>query len=450
VLLSFVYPFSCMFPAAFQRSLGLFRTSSSALKSTFPTTQTRCYATELSQHRGRAPPPTSSNKPLVRIVGGFKTFKPISPGLRHLRQPYNPHLWPGKPVRLLTVAKRGSGGRNSDGRITVRHQGGGHRRRIRLVDFRRMEGGVCDVVRIEYDPGRSGHIALVRNRELVGEKRWSYILACEGLRAGDVVQSFRGGIPKGLIPGFDEEAAAEAARNMAATKSGGGDATQDAGQTASAESLAVGILRSLTIKPGNVLPLKLIPTGTIIHNISLKPLGPAILVRSAGSWGQVMLHEEGRRYSQVRLQSGEVRRVLSECCATVGKVSNGLHKNRSLGKAGRARWLGIRPSVRGVAMNKCVFLGKTRPSGLSSTNFWLLAGAITRTVVAEANQNRTSTLSRRGGGEQRVRGRENRGREGQRTVIRWLLLSDPEAPESASRQIYPFCTTAATWRWRKL
>ena len=154
----------------------------------------------------QANPDPKSKKSLVRIVGGFKTFKPITPGLRHLRQPYNPHLWSGDPVRLLTVAKRAKGGRNSDGHITVRHQGGGHRRRVRLVDFKRMEQGVHDVVRIEYDPGRSGHIALVRNREdgVDPMKKWSYILACEGLRAGHVVQSFRKGIPKGLIPGFDE------------------------------------------------------------------------------------------------------------------------------------------------------------------------------------------------------------------------------------------------------
>jgi ribosomal protein L2 len=211
-----------------------------------------------------------------------------------------------------------------------------------------MEPGTHDVIRIEYDPGRSAHIALVRNRDLHADPSeiWSYILACEGLRPGHVVQSFRQGIPKGMIPGFDEEIAVEAAKNLG--KSG------DVGETGqTAESLAIGILRSQTIKPGNVLPLKLIPTGTMVHCISLAPLGPMILVRSAGAWGQIVLHEEAGKYTHVRLQSGEVRKILSDCCATIGKVSNGLHKLRSLGKAGRARWLGIRPSVRGVAMNKC-------------------------------------------------------------------------------------------------
>ncbi len=125
--------------------------------------------------------------------------------------------------------------------------------------------------------------------------------------------------------------------------------------TSSSQSLALGVFRSMTLKSGNVLPLRLIPPGTIIHNITLSPQGPAILVRSAGTSGQVMAHEDSGRYTQVRLQSGEVRKVLQDCCATIGKVSNPLWKHRSLGKAGRRRWLGWRPEVRGVAMNKCVF-----------------------------------------------------------------------------------------------
>jgi len=273
----------------------------------------------------------------------FKTYKPITPGIRHLKRPLNPHIWEGRPVRLLTFARRKRGGRNSQGVITVRHRGGGHRQRIRIVDFHRKEPGIHDVVRIEYDPGRSAHIALVRNRNpnAEGMKKWSYILATEGMRAGDQVQSFRQGIPRGFIPGFDD-----------AFKEGKGDSSGS-----SSQNLALGLLRTLTLKPGNVLPLRLIPPGTIIHNISLKIDGPGILVRSAGSYGQIIAHEEGGRYVQVQLQSGEVRKVLKNCCATIGKVSNSLWKNRILGKAGRARWLGRRPSVRGVAMNAYVAIG---------------------------------------------------------------------------------------------
>jgi ribosomal protein L2 len=214
------------------------------------------------------------------------------------------------------------------------------------VDFVRDEPGVQDVVRIEYDPGRSAHIALVKSRGEEQQVKWSYILAYEGMRAGDTVQSFRRGIPDGFIPGFTDEKSSSKAASPAS-----GTTTTN---TSTTDSLAVGLLRAMTIKPGNVLPLRLIPPGTVIHNIALKPDGPGILVRSAGSFGQVVaMDDKGGRYAQVRLQSGEVRKVLRDCCATIGKVSNPLWKNRVLGKAGRARWLGRRPSVRGVAMNAC-------------------------------------------------------------------------------------------------
>ncbi|KAJ8701748.1 mitochondrial 54S ribosomal protein rml2 [Pleurotus ostreatus] len=178
-------------------------------------------------------------------------------------------------------------------------------------------------------------------------KKWSYILATEGMRAGDEVQSFRQGIPEGFVPGFDEMQKEEMERKLIETDEGEEGEQVDN----SAQSLAIGILRTMTLKPGNVLPLRLIPPGTVIHNISLSPQGPGLLVRSAGSFGQVITHEDSGRYTHVRLQSGEVRKVLQECCATIGKVSNPLWKSRQLGKAGRARWLGRRPSVRGVAMN---------------------------------------------------------------------------------------------------
>ncbi|KAF9055687.1 mitochondrial ribosomal protein subunit L2 [Panaeolus papilionaceus] len=296
--------------------------------STTPAPQTRSYATEIWKS---SKPAASQTSALARSQELYKTYKPITPGIRHLRRPLAPHLYPGRPLRLLTVAKRKHGGRNNSGKITVRHRGGGHRQRIRVLDYKRMEGGVHEVVRIEYDPNRSAHIALLYNRDGgEGAKKWSYIVATEGLRAGDTVQSFRQGIPKGFIPGFDTDAL-----------------------KASAQSLALGLLRSLTLKPGNVLPLRLIPSGTVINTISLKPDGPGILVRSAGTFGQVVGYEEGSKYVSVRLQSGEVRKVLKDCAATIGKVSNPLWKNRNLGKAGRKRWLGIRPSVRGMAMNAC-------------------------------------------------------------------------------------------------
>ncbi|KAG6876130.1 hypothetical protein C0992_000779 [Termitomyces sp. T32_za158] len=287
---------------------------------------------------------TDIKNTLSRTTALFKTYKPITPGIRHLKRPLNPHIYEGRPVRALTIAKRKKGGRNSYGRITVRHRGGGHRQRIRTLDFVREEQGVYDVIRIEYDPGRSAHIALVRSRnpEHEGLQRWKYILATDGMRAGDEVQSFRQGIPEGFIPEFDAAKSEEEK-----TSDGQGQ------KSSSVHSLALGILRTMTLKPGNVLPLKLMPPGTIIHNIALKTSGPGILVRAAGSFGQVVSHEDAGRYTHVRLQSGEVRKVLSDCCATIGKVSNPLWKGRSLGKAGRARWLGRRPSVRGVAMNAC-------------------------------------------------------------------------------------------------
>ena len=271
---------------------------------------------------------------LSRTKDLYKTYKPVSPGIRHLRRPLNPHIYEGRPVRSLTVARRKNGGRNQHGVITVRHRGGGHKQRIRILDYKREAPGIHDVVRIEYDPGRSAHIALLHNRDpkAIGEQKWSYIIATDGLRAGDQVQSFRQGIPEGFIPGFDSAQA----------------------ENSNKDDLAIGLLRSLTLKPGNVLPLRLIPAGTVINTVALSPSGPGILVRSAGSFAQVVGHEDGSRYAQVRLQSGEVRKILRDCCATIGKVSNTLWKNRSLGKAGRSRWLGIRPSVRGVAMNAYV------------------------------------------------------------------------------------------------
>lgn len=326
----------------------------------------------------------------------FKTYKPVTPGLRHLRRPISPHLYEGSPVRALTIAKRKKGGRNNHGRITVRHRGGGHRRRIRIVDFKRMEPGKQDVVRIEFDPGRSAHIALLKHRNPDVKIRWSYILAPEDLRAGHVVESFREGIPDGLVAGFTDKHwkgrrtsngtnATTATTNTTATTSSlpspsldgatapsspiitdPADASlklatdQEATSHGDDESrqLSIGILRALVIRPGNVLPLRIIPPGTLIHAIALDPNGRAILVRSAGSFATVVSQDadtgKGGKYTQVKLQSGEIRHILSSCSAAIGRVSNPNWKDRSLGKAGRSRNLGWRPSVRGVAMNAYV------------------------------------------------------------------------------------------------
>ncbi|RXK41824.1 hypothetical protein M231_00823 [Tremella mesenterica] len=324
---------------------------------------------------------------LKRYTGkGF----PAIPSLRHLVHPYHPHLYSGQPLRELTLPQRKKGGRNHTGRIVNRHVGGGHRRRLRTVDFYRLEGGEHDVIRIEYDPGRSSHIALIRRRnissitspkispeegailaELPKKKTssleekpqrdevkagWSYILAPEGLRAGDIVTSYRSGIPAGFVEGW----------------------TGIAGQSGdTSDSRALGLLRTGTLKIGNVLPLYLIPPGTVIHNIALSANGKMLLCRSAGSNAQVVAHhgpkgealggsdilkmgggldKDGKRIKSngsvlIKLQSGEVRRVEPGCVATIGTVSNKEHHSRQLGKAGRSRWLGIRPRVRGVAMN---------------------------------------------------------------------------------------------------
>jgi len=323
------------------------RSSPRLLRTLTSSLSRRAYATEL-RPTNPSTPTGNIAESLSRTTALFKTYKPVSPGLRHLRRPLTPHLYQGRPIRLLTLAKRKNGGRNATGRITVRHRGGGHRQRIRSIDFRRETPGLHDVVRIEYDPGRSAHIALIRNQnpKAEGTQKWSYIVATEGMRAGDQVQSFRSGIPEGFLPGLDLNLATKGKQQV----------DENGLEDDSSKSLALGMFRALALKPGNTLPLQLIPPGTVIHNVCLSPQGPGILVRSAGSFGLVIAHEPNGKYTQVQLQSGEVRKVLQTCCASIGKVSNPLWKTRQLGKAGRARWLGWRPSVRGVAMNAYVIL----------------------------------------------------------------------------------------------
>jgi large subunit ribosomal protein L2 len=224
----------------------------------------------------------------------LKTFKPVTPSLRQLVQVDRSGLWKGKPVKALTEGLVKTGGRNNLGRITVRHHGGGHKRRYRLVDFKRRKLGVGAVVeRLEYDPNRSAFIALLRYDD--GEQ--AYILAPQRLNVGDRVIA-------------DDR---------------------------------------IDVKPGNAGPLKNIPIGTIVHNIELKPGGGGQLARAAGTYAQLVGRDGDD--AQIRLGSGEIRRVRAACMASIGAVSNPDHQNINYGKAGRKRWLGWRPTVRGVAMN---------------------------------------------------------------------------------------------------
>ncbi len=224
----------------------------------------------------------------------LKTFNPTTPSLRQLVLVDRAQLYKGKPVKALTEGKKRSGGRNNAGRITLRHRGGGHKKRYRIIDFKRRKFDVEGTVeRLEYDPNRTAFIALIKYAD--GEL--AYILAPQRLDAGDKVIS---------------------------------------GQR-------------VDVQPGNAMPLASIPVGTILHNVELKPGRGGQIARSAGTYVQLIGKDAG--YAQVRLGSGEVRMVPELCMASIGAVSNSDQKNINLGKAGRSRWLGRRPSVRGVAMN---------------------------------------------------------------------------------------------------
>jgi len=224
----------------------------------------------------------------------IKSYKPTSPGRRHQTCSTFEEITSTRPEKSLLETLKKSGGRNSNGRLTARHIGGGHKQKYRLIDFRRDKLNIpATVATIEYDPNRSARIALLNYVD--GEKR--YILAPHNLKVGDKI-----------IASVDAD-----------------------------------------IKPGNALPIKAIPLGTIIHNIELKIGKGGQLARSAGTFAQLM-NKEGA-YAQVKLPSGEVRMVLQGCMATIGQVGNLDYEKISLGKAGRSRWLGRRPKVRGVAMN---------------------------------------------------------------------------------------------------
>ncbi|BGP30867.1 mitochondrial 54S ribosomal protein rml2 [Rhodotorula toruloides] len=288
----------------------------------------------------------------------FKRYLPVTPGRRHLRQPLAEHLHKGEPFRPLTIGKRATGGRNNHGKITVRGRGGGHKRRLRLVDFHRRETGEQEVVRIEYDPGRTAHIALLKHKQTGA---MSYILAPAELRAGDTVQSFRSGIPKHFLLDRSEEALisgevqpedhglvdpAEPQSVRPPTGPGG------IPKLPAIHEIDVTTLRAQALKPGNCLPVRLIPVGTVVHSISLSNTGPGVMVRSAGTSARIVAPAgPGGKHVQVKLNSGETRYVPLDGVATIGSVSNADYQHTNLGKAGRMRWLGFRPVTRGTAMN---------------------------------------------------------------------------------------------------
>ena len=224
----------------------------------------------------------------------LRSFKPTSPGVRQMTVSSFEEITTNKPEKSLLVPLKKHAGRTSSGRITVRHHGGGHKRKYRIIDFKRLKDGIpARVATIEYDPNRSSRIALLHYVD--GEKR--YIIAPAGLQVGDVIYS-------------------------------GPDAD---------------------IKTGNALPLANIPVGTLVHNIELHPGRGGQICRSAGVSAQLMAKEG--KYAMLRLPSGEVRKILLTCRATIGVVGNGEHANINIGKAGRSRWMGVRPTVRGSVMN---------------------------------------------------------------------------------------------------
>jgi large subunit ribosomal protein L2 len=225
----------------------------------------------------------------------LKTYKPTSDGRRSLVSVDRSELWKGGPVKKLTEGLSSKGGRNNQGRISVRRRGGGHKRTYRVIDFKRQKYDVAGTIeRLEYDPNRTAFIALVNYED--GEQ--VYILAPQRLTTGDKVIASRSAVD---------------------------------------------------VKPGNTMPLERMPVGTIVHNVEMKPLKGGQIARSAGAYAQYVGRDQG--WAVIRLNSGETRRVHGSCLATVGAVSNQDHSNTNLGKAGRSRWLGRRPSVRGVAMN---------------------------------------------------------------------------------------------------
>lgn len=264
--------------------------------------------------------------------------KPTSAGRRHLVKVVNKDLHKGAPYAPLLEAQSRSGGRNNNGRITTRHIGGGHRQHYRIIDFKRNKDGVVGIVeRLEYDPNRSANIALIKYMD--GERR--YIIAPKGVSAGDRIQS-------------------------------GVDAP---------------------IKAGNTLPLRNMPLGSTLHCIELKPGKGAQVARSAGASVQLVAREGA--YATLRLRSGETRKVLVDCRATLGEVGNSEHSLRVLGKAGASRWRGVRPTVRGMAMNPVDHPhggGEGRNKGKNPTTPW---GVPTKGYKTRKNKRTDNLIVRR-------------------------------------------------------
>jgi ribosomal protein L2 len=336
----------------------------------------------------------------------LRTYKPRTPGLRHLKRPVNDHLWKGRPYLKLTIERKGQhlGGRNNTGRVTVRHRGGGHKRRIRIIDYKRYLPGKHIVERIEYDPNRSSHLALL-TRVATGEK--SYIVAADGMRAGDEVESYRTGIPKELIASM------------------GGQ-------------IDPGMLAAKTAARGNCLPIHMVPLGSQVFNVGSKTQGGGVFCRSAGTYAIIVNKEEVEKAKGteiksviIRLQSGEIRKVSPDACCTIGVASNPQSHFTSLGKAGRSRWLGKRPEVRGLAMN----------AGQFSVLCYCATANVTQrtipTVVVVVNQRVTSSPSVRGGLQPRVATRhDTRG-----TSTHSWFRTGHETRASAGRNKLQHCTT---------
>ncbi|KAJ3045548.1 hypothetical protein HDV00_009205 [Rhizophlyctis rosea] len=247
-----------------------------------------------------------------RVIGGMKIYKGVTPGTRNRRHPTLHHLHNGNCIWRLSIRKKSTGGRASTGRISVRHRGGGHKKRLRLIDWHRNIPGPHEVVRFEYDPNRSGELILLRN---LATNEFSYMNRVQDVNIGDLVESFRNGIPE-----------------------------PPEGQDP--------ISKAHLIRPGNCLMLKDIPVGTEIHGLSLRPgpHEPAKFLRAAGVWG-TLTYTGPNGFAHVQLRSKEVRMFDVNCVATIGRVANELHHLRNWGKAGSRRHKGIRPTVRGIAMS---------------------------------------------------------------------------------------------------
>ncbi|KAJ3099237.1 hypothetical protein HK100_004931 [Physocladia obscura] len=272
--------------------------------------------TEELKRRGLPVPKTEVNvleNKFWKVSGGMKVYKPTSPGSRNRRHPTRFHLHKGSCIKRLSYGKKSTGGRNEFGRVTVRHRGSGHKRRVRVIDFQRNIPGPHQIVRLEYDPNRSADLALLRN---LSTNEFSYIIHVAGTEPGTIVHSYRQGIPstrKGEDP----------------------------------------IPKNQLVQPGNCLRLRDIPVGTLVNNISLQPDGPAQICRSAGVSAQLIATDVKTGYAQIKLTSKEVRLLSIDCIATIGVVGNKDHHHTNLGKAGSKRHKGIRPTVRGIHQNPC-------------------------------------------------------------------------------------------------